>query len=249
MAAGDVNDDGIAMSVADLRYLLRIVSGETSPAAGKLSPFAGHAQAQFRLDNGRLSVTSESDAELGAALFVFRFSGYSIGSPELSEAASLMSARTAAANGELRVLLSPSSERMTAVAAGQNELFSMPVIGSGEIEFIEVQLSDDRGALLQTTTYKHKVPADFALDQNYPNPFNAGTVIPFALREPSDWSLTIYNVMGQAVRTFSGHNEAGRIVVNWNGDDDQGGSIASGVYFYRLQTSSWSATKKMLLVK
>jgi hypothetical protein len=93
------------------------------------------------------------------------------------------------------------------------------------------------------------LPTDYALEQNYPNPFNAGTVIPFSLRNASDWTLTVYNVMGQVVRNFAGTNEAGQTQVIWNGSDANGASVASGVYFYRVQAGAWSATKKMALVK
>jgi hypothetical protein len=110
-------------------------------------------------------------------------------------------------------------------------------------------MSDAAGALLLTAAYKSVLPTDYALEQNYPNPFNAGTVIPFALKDASDWTLTVYNVMGQVVRTFAGHNEAGRISVNWDGSDQSGTSVSSGVYFYRVQTANWNATKKMTLVK
>jgi flagellar hook assembly protein FlgD len=55
--------------------------------------------------------------------------------------------------------------------------------------------------------------------------------------------------LGQVVRNFTGHNEAGQINVNWDGSDENGSSVSSGVYFYRVQAGTWNATKKMTLVK
>jgi hypothetical protein len=100
---------------------------------------------------------------------------------------------------------------------------------------------------LSTSAY---VPKTYALHQNYPNPFNAGTVIGFDLKEPSQWTLKVYNLLGQAVRTFSSDgNEVGPVNITWNGTDDKGRQVASGVYFYRIQAGSFTDTKKMTLLK
>lgn len=96
------------------------------------------------------------------------------------------------------------------------------------------------------------VPREFALAQNYPNPFNAGTVIRFdiPMGEDGNVRLTVYNVLGQTVRTLAdreyvpGHHE-----VAWDGTDNNGSPTASGVYFYRIQTKHSSDTKKMTLLK
>lgn len=250
MAASDVNDDDVLMTVADLRFLLRVVAGEAAPIPGaKLSPYAHNAQAEYRIEDGRLMVSTNAAVDLGGALFIFRTEGLSVGSPTLSEAAAGMNVRVNSGNGECRVLVSTTLESMASVNAGRRELFSVPVTGDGTADLIEVQMSDADGALLLVAAYKSVLPTDYALEQNYPNPFNSGTVIPFALKDASEWTVTIYNVMGQVVRTFEGRNDAGRIMVTWDGADHDGAAVASGVYFYRVQTNNWHATKKMTLVK
>jgi hypothetical protein len=93
------------------------------------------------------------------------------------------------------------------------------------------------------------IPDEYALLQNYPNPFNAGTVIPFTMKNASEWTLTVYNILGQVVRTFEGSDAPGTVNVNWNGQDQNGSAIPSGVYFYHVTTDSWSATRKMTLLK
>jgi tetratricopeptide (TPR) repeat protein len=85
---------------------------------------------------------------------------------------------------------------------------------------------------------------------NYPNPFNPETVISFALPADSQVSLIIYNIKGQKVRSLINENyKRGHHKVVWNGRDENGSSVASGIYFYRIQTSENSAVKKMLLLK
>jgi hypothetical protein len=87
-------------------------------------------------------------------------------------------------------------------------------------------------------------PTTFALNQNYPNPFNPKTSISFTLENASEYSLTIFNVSGQKVAEFSGQHEAGEVVVDWDA-----GTLASGIYFYKLQAGSFTDTKKMVLLK
>ena len=80
------------------------------------------------------------------------------------------------------------------------------------------------------------VPRSFDLGQNYPNPFNPGTRIRFALPADGEASLTVYNAFGQRVRTLAeGRHRAGHYLVDWDGTDDSGRAVASGVYHYRLE--------------
>ncbi len=88
------------------------------------------------------------------------------------------------------------------------------------------------------------------LKGNYPNPFNPTTHIEFSLKKAGRVELAVYNINGQKVRTLvSEEMEADNHKVTWNGKDDRGNSVSSGVYFYRLQTSEVSQTKKMLMLK
>jgi hypothetical protein len=93
------------------------------------------------------------------------------------------------------------------------------------------------------------VPTEYALLQNYPNPFNAGTTMSFDLKDEAEWSLTVYNIVGQRVRRFAGQDAAGRLSVQWDGRGESGDEMASGVYFYRVTANEFTANKKMLLLK
>jgi hypothetical protein len=103
--------------------------------------------------------------------------------------------------------------------------------------------------LLSSSMAQAGVPTDYALLQNYPNPFNAGTVIPFALKKSSTWSLVIYNILGQSVRTFEGQAAAGLVKVAWDGTSGNGQVMSSGTYLYRITTPEWTASREMTLVK
>ncbi|MCB2229974.1 T9SS type A sorting domain-containing protein [bacterium] len=94
------------------------------------------------------------------------------------------------------------------------------------------------------------LPDHIELEQNYPNPFNASTTISFNLHQRASAQLTIYNVLGRAVRSFTQRSlSAGTYSVTWDGRDQSGTPVASGVYFYRLSTADYSVSKKMVLLK
>jgi immune inhibitor A len=94
------------------------------------------------------------------------------------------------------------------------------------------------------------VPNDFGLAQNYPNPFNPRTTIGFSLPVYSNVRLEVYNVMGELTATlYDGALSAGAHTVTWDGIDNNGSDVSSGVYFYRLETEDEVLSKKMLLIK
>jgi hypothetical protein len=250
--ATDINDDGLVLTVADLIYLIRIISGDAQPfpPTPKRSPYVNEGEASFRLDGGRLILSTSSPVELGGVLLVVRYSGMAMGQPSLLDAASGMRLRADARAGESRILVYPDWEGAnTAIASGTNEIVSVPVIGDGQVEITEVQLSDRNGSAMLASSAKSSVPAGYDLLQNYPNPFNAGTVMTFTTTDDAAWSLTIYNIVGQAVRRFDGSSGPGRVSVPWDGTDASGTPAASGIYLYRVSARGFTATKKMTLVR
>lgn len=85
---------------------------------------------------------------------------------------------------------------------------------------------------------------------NYPNPFNPETTIYFTIPEQSNVQLVIYNIKGQHIKTLINElKEAGEQKIVWNGTDDKGRNVSSGVYFYRLKTNQSDHLNKMLLIK
>jgi hypothetical protein len=94
------------------------------------------------------------------------------------------------------------------------------------------------------------LPSTVRLSQNYPNPFNPSTMIGYDVPSQSRIILTLYNVLGQSVRTLvDDTQQAGSYRVTWDGADQSGAPVSMGVYFYRLQAGDHSETKKMLFLK
>jgi hypothetical protein len=101
-----------------------------------------------------------------------------------------------------------------------------------------------------TGAESEEAPAAIRLEQNYPNPFNPSTTIAYNLPGPSIVELRVYDVSGRLVRTLqNGIAGEDRHEVVWDGRDDSGRAVASGVYFYRLVAGTHSETRKMLLLK
>jgi hypothetical protein len=95
-----------------------------------------------------------------------------------------------------------------------------------------------------------KLPDHWSLDQNYPNPFNPTTRISFAVPRPSQITLSVFNISGQLVTVLMDeHKSVGEYSVDWDGTDGTGRRVASGAYFYRLQSDGKTLSKKMLLLK
>lgn len=95
-----------------------------------------------------------------------------------------------------------------------------------------------------------ELPSKFTLSQNYPNPFNPETKIQFSVPRASMVKIEIFNLLGQRVRLLvDQYYPAGNYATSWNGTDNQGGLVATGVYFYRFTAGDIVETRKMVLLK
>jgi len=101
------------------------------------------------------------------------------------------------------------------------------------------------------------IPEDFSLGRNYPNPFNPSTTIPFTVygsqfivHSPIHTTLKIYNILGQLVRTLvDEEKKPGSYKIIWDGKDNSGKEVSSGIYFYQLKTEDYTTTRKMVLLR
>ncbi len=94
------------------------------------------------------------------------------------------------------------------------------------------------------------IPTEYSLSQNYPNPFNPSTVIKYQLPKSSNVTLEIYDLLGQRVCTLVNENqEAGKYNITWNGKNNFGNQVSSGIYIYRIKAGNFIAVKKMMLLK
>lgn len=250
LLASDINNDQVPMTVSDMHYLLRVIGGHALPyqstGGAKLSPHT--AVVEVHVSNGMVRVITNSLSDIGAALIALNFSG---ANPTFDvEAVSYegMNIQSRLSSGSARYLIH-SPDGQSAIPADNRELIAIPVDGDVSVTVGEIQLSDSWGGLLHVTAAGAGVPRGFSLAQNYPNPFNAGTVMQFTLDNSSDWALTIYNVLGQEVRSFSGTSALGDVRVAWDATDENGASVPSGVYFYQINTRDGALTKKMMLLR
>jgi photosystem II stability/assembly factor-like uncharacterized protein len=148
--------------------------------------------------------------------------------------------------------------------ANAYEAIDMKVVSVGGNNWLVGYAVGDNGTItkyieiLPPTSISQKgddIPKEFALEQNYPNPFNPSTIITYSLPEQSAVKLKVFDILGQEVRTLiNGTQNAGSFEATWDGQNNAGTQVASGVYYYRLEASSLSGAnhvrdKKMLLVK
>ena len=119
-------------------------------------------------------------------------------------------------------------------------------------EGYDIKLVAGKQEYVEETVQKilSEIPENFSLSQNYPNPFNPVTRIDFTLPRTGDVSIVIYNLMGQQVKTLVAEKmKYGFHTITWNGLDQFGRSVSSGVYFSEMRTRGFRQTKKMLLLK
>ena len=117
----------------------------------------------------------------------------------------------------------------------------------GRVMFTEIQVVFPHPVANSDETI---TPVTKMLNQNYPNPFNPETAISFDMPKTANANLSVYNVKGQLVKTLlNGKADFGRNSLVWNGTDNSGANVSSGLYFYRLSTDGKTETRKMMLMK
>jgi hypothetical protein len=216
-AATEINGDGIALTVADLVYLIRVIVGDALPLpAFKPVPTTLH------VTSGEVSV----DNAIGAGQFVFA------GNVDvtLAEGAKGMELQTNYHDGQTYAILYS---------------FEKGVTANGHILNSEGQLVSVEAATYEGASFKdiNIMPSNFAV-KSYPNPFNPVATVEMSLPSASDWTITVFNVVGQRVADFNGHSDAGVVKVQWDASNE-----ASGIYFYKVDAGKYSVTKKMVLLK
>jgi hypothetical protein len=157
-------------------------------------------------------------------------------------------------DGKLRMLvyndnadMIPAGEHAVATVvmpiANPKSVTAGPIVAANEsnsgIRDIEIGTSD-----------VNLLPTEYELAQNFPNPFNPSTKIQFSVPQNGPATVTIFNTLGQEVRSlFAGDVARGTYSVEWDGRDNSGTAMSSGLYFYTLKSGTFSQTKKMMLVK
>lgn len=166
-------------------------------------------------------------------------------------------------NKTILLLVIPFSEKR--ISAGSGSIAKLNFEGSvspklssavikrkdGEISLEGIALLGEKSNKINFSTSSIPVlPSNFTLSQNYPNPFNPETNISYTLPEAANVRLVIFNILGQKVKTLVNEKQsAGYQTVKWDGTDDIGNHVGSGIYFYKITAGNYSDSKKMTLIK
>ncbi|MEW5766393.1 MAG: fibronectin type III domain-containing protein [bacterium] len=162
-------------------------------------------------------------------------------------------------DGRVRMILNMAG---VSGVSGSGSIFKVSFVGEGEFSIDQVALgsaeadliSADVTALIAGEVIK-AIPTRTKLYQNFPNPLNPETLIPFDLATEAQVTINIYNLSGQLIRTLDlGKREAGSYVDKdkaafWNGRDNAGAEVSSGVYLYQIKAGDFTSTRKMIVLK
>jgi hypothetical protein len=227
LCATDINADGRPGMLSDLVYLIRVILHDAT-AFPKLTPSSDVAN--VIVSNG--TIVTECASPIGAILFEFD---------------GTVNPTLLATNMEM---MNDGNKVLVWSRTGNSIEATSEVLSAGDAKLVSVTAVDRDSRELATTITAAKVaPTTFALHPAYPNPFNPFTNLSFTLPEAVSYGLKIYNVAGQLVRSFDGMGQVGLNAITWDGKDNAGNAVSSGVYFYKLTAGKFSATEKMVMMK
>jgi len=234
IAASDANKDGITLSVADLVYMTRVIMGDPLCALGNRGPCG---RVDIELEASRILLKTEDS--LGGAFLVVD----GVVTPTLLANGTGM--RYQHFENQTRVLI-------------QGSFSGGPLVSfDGTWQLVSIELSNYCGLPCEDSSItvvepgnQGTLPTGYSLQQSYPNPFNPTTTICYDLPELTDVRIAVYNVVGQVVRTLVDRQMSpGQHETVWDGRDDSGRPVSSGLYLYRMTAGDFSQSRKMLLLK
>jgi hypothetical protein len=244
-ANSDVNHDGLVATISDLVRLISILLTGSNP--GKVAATRPYtAEITDQADQTAATISYRSDFEVGALLATIQTTD-NIDVDQITAGSPHMTVQAMRDGNDIRILVY--SLDGATLPSGDNVAITIPGLEHYDVTSMEMASADGEPV---TVTRKSLglVPEDFQLAQNYPNPFNPETKIEFSLPAAGMVTLTVYDALGRTVTTLvSDQLEAGHHSVTWRGTNERGEAVASGVYFYRLQTNSGSVSRKMMLLK
>lgn len=273
-ANSDCNRDGVQASIADLVYLLGVITGgvSSSPAVepGVLS-LPSYSDAKYHPGNnvlgldadGSFSLNIECPRSLGGAYFVLDFDPRTIEieSVELNRSIDNLEFRWIEDDGKLMIAVYNSSG--TASEFKNGDLFTVYYNGSsqfdnGSFRISRAEFSDTDGAVADASYninfsdhYSLATPEKTGLSiMGYPNPFNGRITISYELPRDGSFDLVIFDILGREVKTLMNENKSsGGGAIVWDGSDNYGNDVSSGIYFARLRGETVSASLKLFLLK
>jgi hypothetical protein len=229
-------------------------------ACTSLAPYAGTTEKSARikvnsLDDQQLEVSIELDdvSDIYSTDIVMAYNPGLLKVTDVSSTSSVsgwLFDYGEAGSGKVRISLAGATEPTMkgSLITARFDVESADAVS--QMEITEFKLNGGR-----LKTKFENLPKTFALLQNYPNPFNPETWIPYQLSTPANVTINIYSLNGQLVRRLEfGSKLPGRYIdraqaAYWDGTNESGEQVSSGIYFYQLQTGRNSSVKKMIVVR
>jgi hypothetical protein len=245
--ASDTNRDSVSATVPDLVYLINVVNGIIiPPRAGPNDDISAAIVADIVDNQNNIIVYRyESPIPSGGILMRLNHGQDEIKSLSTSTGMNLLSSDV---NGVLSVMLFDYDGGV--ISPGEN-ILEIEIPGQSVPSITELQISDRYGYFIPAEEgFNSAIPREFTLRGTYPNPFNSTVSIRFTLPKISDVELSIYDVLGRIVRTCRREDmPAGECHIDWDGTNDNGGKVSSGIYLYRIDAGDFEATSRMTLLK
>jgi len=244
VAASDTNLDDIPLTISDFVYMARIVAGNVFPnPPTDPSPYPAYFRQSSQI-SGHVWVDTPDD--LGAVSMVF--SGEF--TPVLEQ--DHMEMMYGWDSGFTRVLIYSLEEGNSIDEDGLllSDAFNVELVFVRTATYYSQPVNSVIDQSTDVDEDQDNLPTSFALDQNYPNPFNPVTTIAYQVPQPAHVLIDIFNVSGQRVRTLVNRTQAaGNHMVDWDGKDNLGRAVSSGMYIYRMAAGEFTQSKKMVLLK
>ena len=255
---GKTEDVSLEMPIEEDNYVIALEWGE-SLGADILSSSIGYIDwySQNDLDGSTARITQAVNIAIELGMVVVTAVGNS-GTGGIVAPADAFDVRF---NGNMKVMheegqiaLSNPTETLTVTYEVKHETSSAwvlvsnngnkyPLHHSGTFQYVE----NVSGFTLKKES---SLPTEYALSQNFPNPFNPTTTISYSIPENSEVKFTIYNLTGQKITDLvQGQVNAGIYSLNWDGTNDTGHPVSSGLYLYTVETANFRAMKKMIFMK
>ncbi|MEA2077729.1 MAG: S8 family serine peptidase [Candidatus Marinimicrobia bacterium] len=237
--AADINGDG-NINVLDIIGVVNVI---LNPGMGKAA-FTDATETVFYLKDNK--IYTSSNGALGGYQFIVNGD---IDELKISSEYPMEVATAKISEDELLVLVYSLSGQV--IPEGDHAILTLT--NTEDLTFNELIVADHAGRLVFSNFGVYTdivIPTEFALNQNYPNPFNASTTLSYQLPKMSDVNLSIYNILGQKVYEQSQKGQrAGYYSYHWDGLDNTGHGLASGVYIYKIVAGEFTDSKKMILMK
>ena len=263
VAPGSVPAPDGVVNVQDLSLIQNIIltgfypNGEPVAPCGYLPKGDGAADATVTLYINSEGITAYVDAEIGIRGAQIEFGSVSNNPENMVISTPLGQGYYLRVNELLRTLMYDRNGVQYIDAGVNNFMADMPFVltnpndvSVAKIVLVDINTRKLGNIVIQTVYGTPTLPLDYILFQNYPNPFNPSTAVKFQVPKTSDVTITIYDMLGQEVRTlFAGEVMRGNYTVNWDGINNAGAKVVSGTYIYRMTAGEFAQSKKMILIK